>query len=1036
MSESKMGSVAESGQNAISVLLQPPIVRTGMLPHTSAPSSATHKPPTAKDIPPVTTTNIDYVNATAFEPYLAQVGALWDPFRRAEPERATGSVSRKEQGQLKDDDFAEMLERGQRREQISRKNLKSTLTPNKSPVTSRRASGGLSRRKLEVTSLSTIPPVYFDQNFQLENPRTFDLVSERSEVVCKPGTPSTAGGPYEFMNGSAHRPRKALATNAILQEKLSWYIDTVEVHLIPFISTASDSFFTTLESLRELQSEAAECVKRTKSLRGDLGSLNRKLALGGLKVIEIKRRRDNLHTLRDATEQLSSILQGVTQCEGLIDQGEFVLALDRLDLVDRLISGTLPLDGSNNLSWLNTFMPLSLIDLRELKASDALKEEIQQLRFRIGQGFEVRFLDTLLVDLRQHIKIVTPQDTLERWGSTFQRGRGDSQRPSSELPAYMKESAQVRQNLKACLLGLHRSRYTQQATVAFRHGIIKEMKALIRQHLPCSTDNDNESQASVSTRTGDRTTLQLDKSAILARNLRALDPGAAEDLYISVYSNVGEALRRLSIQVKVLLDVTSGTASPPLTSPSHMHSLNLSTLSNTGEFLSSGKSLILSSQMQEELTQALDMSSLLGQAVDVAQAQITKVLKVRSEQTVRLPLARFLRYFHLNRLFADECESVSGRSGATLKGVVSNQISEFIPLLGDLAKQQLASTMDADKWEAKDFGPEEGVILGRLLQGMTLDHQNWMKTSVVWEKLEEESSKPIDLSRDGDGATKNKVRNATIDEQSYILVESAIAALRGIDRFANLVVTIPGMTTEASNVLLDFLRLFNSRSCQLILGAGARHSAGLKNINSKHLALASQALSFFIALMPYLREFVRRHAINSPSLTEFDRVKRLYQDHQFIIHDKLIDIMSLRTIGHVSAMKKIDWDADTRETSPYMQTLTEETSKLHKVLSKNLPESTVASIVGPVIRSYKEQWGKAFDEAVVKTVQGKARLLRDVVLFGTQLNKIDGASEIGSHITEIVNEKQIDGLEMPADEQKTTVSPVPDKDKDTETSKS
>ncbi|TVY39409.1 Vacuolar protein sorting-associated protein [Lachnellula subtilissima] len=354
--------------------------------------------------------------------------------------------------------------------------------------------------------------------------------------------------------------------------------------------------------------------------------------------------------------------------------------------------------------------------------------------------------------------------------------------------------------------------------------------------------------------------------------------------------------------------------------------------------------------------------------------------------------------------------AVSGRSGAGLKGVVNNQIGEFIPLLGDLAKQQLASTMDTDKWEAKDFGPEEELILGRLLQGMTLDDQDWVKTSAVWENLKEEPSKPVDLSRDGTGAAKSKVRNATIDKQSYILVQSAVAALRGIDRFANLIVTIPGMTVAASNALLDFLKLFNSRSCQLILGAGARYSAGLKNINSKHLALASQALSFFIALMPYLREFVRRHAINAPSLAEFDKVKRLYQDHQFRIHDKLIEMMNLRTTAHVSAMKNINWDTDTRE--------------------------TIASIIGPVFQSYKEQWGKAFNEAIVKTQQSRARLLRDAVLFGTQLNKIDGASEIGFHIIEIVNGKQIDGLEEPADERTAAVSPIHDKDKNIETPKS
>lgn len=35
--------------------------------------------------------------------------------------------------------------------------------------------------------------------------------------------------------------------------------------------------------------------------------------------------------------------------------------------------------------------------------------------------------------------------------------------------------------------------------------------------------------------------------------------------------------------------------------------------------------------------------------------------------------------------------------------------------------------------------------------------------------------------------------------------------------------------------LTDFLKLFNSRVCQVILGAGAMRSAGLKNISAKHL---------------------------------------------------------------------------------------------------------------------------------------------------------------------------------------------------------
>ena len=179
--------------------------------------------------------------------------------------------------------------------------------------------------------------------------------------------------------------------------------------------------------------------------------------------------------------------------------------------------------------------------------------------------------------------------------------------------------------------------------------------------------------------------------------------------------------------------------------------------------------------------------------------------------------------------------------------------------------------------------------------------------------------------------------------------------------------------------MLEYLKLFNSRSSQLILGAGATRSAGLKNITTKHLALASQALSFVTSLTPYVREFVRRHSSGAGSLmVEFDKVKRLYQEHQAGINDKLVDIMSGRATTHVNTMKKIDWDASSsanQAPNPYMETLVKETTTLHKVLSKHLPDMTVRMIMDPVFSSYREQWGTAFQDVDVRTVAGKERYL-------------------------------------------------------------
>jgi hypothetical protein len=57
----------------------------------------------------------------------------------------------------------------------------------------------------------------------------------------------------------------------------------------------------------------------------------------------------------------------------------------------------------------------------------------------------------------------------------------------------------------------------------------------------------------------------------------------------------------------------------------------------------------------------------------------------------------------------------------------------------------------------------------------------------------------------------------------------------------------------------------------------------------------------------------------------------------------------------------------------YMETLTKETSTLHRVLSKHLPEMTVRMIMEPVFKSYKEQWGKAFGDVTLQSEAAQSR---------------------------------------------------------------
>lgn len=966
---------------AISTLLQQPIVRTGLLRHTSGPSTFR---PSARDIPPVTLSNVPSVDERIFKEYVSQAGSLYESFKRVKEnidERRSPSSHRGSEIDGPADENISPTSQTRIPPLLSLSRTESTPTLGNESTGRRRSSATSGRRGgLTVAPLSTIPGVYFEEDFRLENPRTFDVVSERAEIVRPPA------------NGAAIPPggtgKKALAANAILQEKLSWYMDTVEIHLISSISSASSSFFTALGSLRELHAEAEESVIRITALRENLQSLDNGMAVGGLKIVAIKRRRENVRKLSEAIRQLEEIAQVMIVCAGQVDSGEIEEALRGLVRVERLIAGDaddLP-DISKNSSPLN--YNGKMIDLRGIKALEETGSDIALLRRRIGKAFEIKFLDILLQDLRHHVDTVPPNSTFIRWDKASSRIRGQHVRTPSQLPAYMQIEGEFRAALLGQLKGLARSDSIMIAAVSYREAILREFKRLIRRHLPSSSDDDADTVTSVATHSSARLS-QQEKSSIRARNLRALDENDAEEMFMKIYANVGEGLRRLGTQVKLLLDITSRLGnphpilplkSPPIQTPRTVIQNGLLTpqVEFHPQLFSPGPAPSL--VPQDDIQQALDLSSLLEQAVDDAQKQIVRILKVREQQTTSLGITYFLKYFNLNRLFADECEAVSGKAGTALKTVVNEHIQRFVRETSEALIQSLVQVMDADKWDAKDFSEDDSRRLDTLIANGTCVNASWAKMSSIWNEddtinpssavngVANVENYPDNAQPQEDKADKDKVRGALIDDEKYVIPASAIAMLEGVETYEKLLQSIPSMSIEISTSLLEYIRFYNSRSLQLILGAGATRSAGLKNIVTRHLALSSQALNFITALMPYIREFARRYLPTSSTvIADFDDTKRDLQEHRMGIQDKLVEIMTGRSTAHVNRMKEIDWDISRDTTNAYMETLIKETATLHRVLMKHLPESNVRMIISPVISNYGDQWGKAFQEVVVRS---------------------------------------------------------------------
>lgn len=85
------------------------------------------------------------------------------------------------------------------------------------------------------------------------------------------------------------------------------------------------------------------------------------------------------------------------------------------------------------------------------------------------------------------------------------------------------------------------------------------------------------------------------------------------------------------------------------------------------------------------------------------------------------------------------------------------------------------------------------------------------------------------------GSTVPLAKYIHIEERPYFCVSATGAVLGLLLEYLKLVVNLPMLNTDTMSRVIEFLKAFNSRTCQVVLGAGAMRSAGLKNITAKHL---------------------------------------------------------------------------------------------------------------------------------------------------------------------------------------------------------
>jgi vacuolar protein sorting-associated protein 54 len=353
-------------------------------------------------------------------------------------------------------------------------------------------------------------------------------------------------------------------------------------------------------------------------------------------------------------------------------------------------------------------------------------------------------------------------------------------------------------------------------------------------------------------------------------------------------------------------------------------------------------------------------------------------------------------------------------------------------------KSKLAQATGADNWQDKDFTTKHNEILKLILECDVSDPPIWTDMSKIWalpsqsEVDEVNNTEVSETSR-----TAKNVRGVAIEEEIFIFPHSAILCLEGISHFLRLIGSIPSMTSDITMSLISYLQIFDSRCRQLVLGAAAMRSAGLKNITMKHLALTSRALSFIATIIPHVREFVRRHTPPGPKtanlLGEFGKVRHAFQEHQDSIYQKMAEVMKSRARAVSRKVLETEWEKENPENvRGYMVDLAMDTGRLYKVVTKYLPEQAAELVMDPVFASYRDELGRALKEADPNTNTGRdwydyatvtflffvlkyshamlicsCSMLRDADHLVGKLGNVKGFGDLGTYLMNIIKKKEI-----------------------------
>ncbi|XP_022572531.2 vacuolar protein sorting-associated protein 54, chloroplastic isoform X1 [Brassica napus] len=843
--------------------------------------------------------------------------------------------------------------------------------------------------------LREVPSLYFKEDFALEDGATF-------RSAC---------------------PFSSLNENLALQEKLSQYLDVVEMHLVKEISVRSDSFFEAQGQLEDLNVKIVEGCGRIRDLKETIRVIDRSLVESARRIQELSSTRVNLLELQRKLRVILYVNQALTALKLLVASADCAGALDITDDLQNLLAGD-ELTGLHCFRHLRDHVTISIDSINSILTAEFM-------RISIHNTGEIDVL--ILSSAKKRGSISSNQET------------GDEVKLEEE-----EDTSTLCDRLLPLVIGLLRTAKFPSILRMYREALTSEMKNAIKnavaELLPILVARSLESDFSHGERSVD-----VDGGGLsLASKLRTLSSEAFVNLLTAIFRIVQAHLVRASEVKKaiewILCNIDGHYAADSVAAAIAVGAIAAESAQESGfqsgQVVSSplGKTTSKTPSLQRKSSDATNLMNMsrnfradvlrenteaVFAACEVTHARWAKLLGVRALLHPKLKLQEFMSIYDLTQEFITVTEKIGGRLGSSIRGTLQSQAKAFVDSQHEARMTKLKAVLDQETWDEIDVPEEFQSIISSLFASQELisgkgddadikTHRNPLPLNGSLTSGTEDQSTVSrnEKSESSEGAAgsnaqvKSTVKAGSVtNNQSnqkahgksnlfyqgvgYHMVNCGLILLKMLSEYIGMNNSLPALSSEIVLRVVEVLRFFNTRTCQLVLGAGAMQVSGLKSIKAKHLALASQVIDFTYTIITESRRimFSKVPETRKPLLSvEIDKVAQDYRVHRDEIYTKLVQIMRERLLAHLHGLPKVveGWNRppDTnKQTKEFAWPLTREVGYLHRVLSETLHEADVQAIFRQVILIIHTQTSQTLANMEISSPEAKKRLKLHVELI-------------------------------------------------------